>query len=699
MRGVKDFLKPWKELGFIFNDPADKENYVTMCPFSGKADKLVVNKYTGLWNSLNTSNGGNLEQFLHKFFELCLRDTTEKDLHPLATNRQTPTTAFKGHVAINMINNKFMFMMVDPEGKATTLSQCTPGKKLKRLSICKTSMYGTQEVKASKGTIYIVEGEWDWVILKWLLIANGDPSLVVCVPGAHMFKEDYAPLFNGKDVKICFDNDEAGFEGCEKHAKILRPVVRDLQFLVWPSDTEPAYDVRDFITVHAGAPSYKAPTKIQGTYKVFLNLFYPQTKKEKEVPTPEEPKKEDVEIPSVKEVEDVFAKWLEMKTFDPLTVLFGSIFANKLDGDPVWLLLVGPPGDGKTELIMTFNKSPLIETVTTLTPAALISGYRFKEGADPSLLLKINNRILAIKDFTTILSANTYQRDEIFAILRDAYDGYVEKVFGTGIKKSYHSKFGIIAGVTGIIDKYSGNISSLGERFIRFNMGRFMTDEDEDARMEKAVGNINREKGMRDELQNIVWRMVEKSLPKILPRHNPEQKAILRACAKFTAAMRATVVIDKYTQEILVQPFKEVGTRLVKQYTKQAVGMCVYKDKKEVDEEIMRLSIQIAIDTCPILRWKFVERIYKATAGFPGKGMYQQEIEKATHMSSSSVSRTLNELMVLNIVSRIELANPTGFSAAMSYRLIPSIENMMIKMKIPFDKPTPKGKTPTKFTI
>ena len=42
----------------------------------------------------------------------------------------------------------------------------------------------------------------------------------------------------------------------------------------------------------------------------------------------------------------VFRRWLYLPDPTALYAVLGAVAANRLAGDPVWLLLVGPPGSG-----------------------------------------------------------------------------------------------------------------------------------------------------------------------------------------------------------------------------------------------------------------------------------------------------------------------------------------------------------------
>ncbi|HPS55665.1 MAG TPA: hypothetical protein PLP05_08705, partial [Sedimentisphaerales bacterium] len=182
-------------------------------------------------------------------------------------------------------------------------------------------------------------------------------------------------------------------------------------------------------------------------------------------------------------------KYLVIGNDEYIDVIFGVIFANRLDSKPVWLYLVSSPSSGKTEIVQSLSSSPVIYSLSHLTANTLISGKILKEGEkDPSLLPKLDGKTLIIKDLTALLSGRRETLMEIMGQLRDAYDGTAKKVFGTGKETEYKSKFGVIAAVTNIIDKHSGILAALGERFITY---RCPTPSEEEQRKRCFVASHN----------------------------------------------------------------------------------------------------------------------------------------------------------------------------------------------------------------
>jgi len=256
----------------------------------------------------------------------------------------------------------------------------------------------------------------------------------------------------------------------------------------------------------------------------------------------------------------------------------------------------------------------------------------------------------------------------------------VDKFFGTGEKKSYVSRFGILAGVTPAIDGYASLGASLGERFLKFRLDRTVMAEDEDERIRRAISNINSESKMKDELQNMAYRYLEKKMPEKLPTMPTEFLTRIIYLAKFTAKLRGSVPKDKYTQEMTAEPITEIGTRLAKQYMKLAMGIAIHFDLEEVNAEVMRIIAQVAVDTCPGLISSLVVKIYHETKDDPAREVGQDWIVDATGLTSGTVSRMIGDLMPLKVLER----RRGEHRVKCFYRLHPALEVLIAKAN-PFE--------------
>ena len=107
---------------------------------------------------------------------------------------------------------------------------------------------------------------------------------------------------------------------------------------------------------------------------------------------------------------------------------------RKLDGDPVWLMLVGGSGVGKTERLIPLAVMRDVVLESSITgPAALLSGTAKKErakNATGGLLRKLpeGGGMLLLKDFTSIIDMHRDARAEVLAALREIYDGRWDRI-------------------------------------------------------------------------------------------------------------------------------------------------------------------------------------------------------------------------------------------------------------------------------
>src|SRR6266542_905419 len=178
----------------------------------------------------------------------------------------------------------------------------------------------------------------------------------------------------------------------------------------------------------------------------------------------------------IAEVVTVFRRWLHLPDPAPLLAVLGAVAANRLDGDPVWLLLVGPPGGGKSELLQAVSCLPNVFPAATLTEAALLSGTPKKEHADGAkggLLRAIGEfGIIVAKDFGSVLSMNRDARAAVLAALREVYDSAWTRHVGTdgGRTLTWTGKVGLIAGCTPTIDRHYAVMGAMGERFVLYRL-------------------------------------------------------------------------------------------------------------------------------------------------------------------------------------------------------------------------------------
>lgn len=342
------------------------------------------------------------------------------------------------------------------------------------------------------------------------------------------------------------------------------------------------------------------------------------------------------------DVIEAIETYLAISDPEAVDVIMATAIAIHLPGDPLWLLVVAPPGGAKTELLRTINGSQVV-TISTLTPHTLISGLK-GDAEKTDLLPKLDGKLLVIKDFTSILSKKPEDATAIYADLREAYDGYLEKSFGSGVgTKCYHSRFGIIAAVTPAMDMYRNVHALLGERFLRVNIRS--QQESAIRRASEVEGN---EKEMRDELAGAVGAYLARAGEWVDDSIVIEQRQLeqMRALAHVYATLRSSIIRDR-RRVVLYSPEPEIGTRLVKQLMRLGKALANWRERLLVTAEDYITVRRVALDGIPKNRLACLKALLAAD-GWIGT----QKVGDVATQATDTARETLEDLWLLGVIDR-----------------------------------------------
>jgi hypothetical protein len=310
--------------------------------------------------------------------------------------------------------------------------------------------------------VWHVEGEWDRLAMLWLLREAERSDIVVAVPGAGTFKADWIGAYAGKSVTAVYDADEAGDKGGIKAESKLVAVAKQLRFVQWPDSSPPGWDLRDFIVARSESGEGWAEAALEELEA--LSRAHPRRHEaggegagdDEEDPSGQLPPG----LPPLQEgmTFDELAACFDERLLltpdmrDALKVMCAVALSTDVRTDPLWVYIVGTPGAGKTMMLQAFQGSTRCVFRSTVTAHGLVSGW--KEG-DPSLIPLLSGKSFVLKDMTEVLSMPPMERDQIFATLRGAFDGSVDKSFGNGVHRVYNrlceppfERFSMLAGVT-----------------------------------------------------------------------------------------------------------------------------------------------------------------------------------------------------------------------------------------------------------
>lgn len=277
-------------------------------------------------------------------------------------------------------------------------------------------------------------------------------------------------------------------------------------------------------------------------------------------------------------MEKTFAKWLLLEDKGVLRILFGAFLAHLLGGDPVWLFLIAPPVGAKTELLSAFYSVPKLYPISELTAKTFASGLDTPHG-DPSLLARLSDEVLILKDFTTVLEISRDDRQAILAQLREINDGRFDKAWGTGKELRWRWRLGFLAGVTPVIDRHQAVLSVLGERFVQLRIQQPNREQAATA----AMSSVGSEIVMREELPKSVAGCLAKIGIPEAPTVSEDIRKRLAKLADFTTRARSGVIRDGYKRSLDYAPEPEAPTRFARQLLSLARGGAATRGTMEVD--------------------------------------------------------------------------------------------------------------------
>ena len=345
------------------------------------------------------------------------------------------------------------------------------------------------------------------------------------------------------------------------------------------------------------------------------------------------------------DVEATFARWIRDEDPIPTRVVVTTYAANQnLDGDPVWAMLVGGSGVGKTERLTALNGLPDVVLASSITgPAALLSGSRRQERAADATggllrTLPEGGGHLIIKDFTSILEMHRDARAEVLAAFREVYDGQWIRHIGTdgGRTLTWTGRLGLLAGCTTAIDSAHAVMSVMGTRFVlvRLHSTRDIAGS--------ALDHVGREAQMRNELREAMRGLLEHLSGTPHPI-DADARAHLVALSSYVALARSPVDRD-HQGEIRLVLDPEAPTRLTVMLGQlwRAAGL-IGLDRSSAWAMVYR----VGMDSIPKLRRALLDHLATCL-----RSASTTDLAEAVEHPSRTTRRALEDLVAHQLVVR-----------------------------------------------
>lgn len=638
--------KLYEFFGVELGESNGSGQFVTDCPFCGREKHFYVGEENSLYRCQDAKCGeeGNPYTFLEKTFQIAKAGTTDFALKRLSYKRQKfhKEAYHDPNIAWCKDRKTFLFADRNTEGRIVNLAQWRgePGTPVIGAPDCSQHLFGLDELQ-EKGPIFICEGRWDRLALRWLLkkinFCDGQWT-VLGAPGATNMPKGDLKYLEGRDIYLLYDNDEAGRNGTKIAIKKLSGTVGSIHLLDWQENRFPdKYDIEDYVR--------DTPDRLDAAWIELLSWCYAYQPGAD--PTVKPPRLERNTIDEI--LQDFTDTGIHMYPglTDFLVLSLGVVHSTRYEGEPLWLYGIGDPGRGKSLVLESTLASPSCLYRTSVTHKAFISGFR-NEGNDVSLLNLLPGKALIVKDWSNVLSLPHVEQEQLVALLREAYDGKIIRNYGNNVYREYppadspfkDCRFSVVAGVTKEI--HGRSHAGLGERFLKYEIP--CTQADNIRAMMAALDDSWKTHERQVHRAAAVSAFLNRNLPANLPVIPKWFKERLIAVSQFVGLSRSPV--SRTNGDLDYSPSPESGTRVAKQLLKFAHGICLARNLSEADTECYRLIKKVAWDTAHGWRRELYRTLYDEE-----EHLNSHQIAEISGLSLGTTHRQLHDMKALQMVT------------------------------------------------
>ncbi len=327
----------------------------------------------------------------------------------------------------------------------------------------------------------------------------------------------------------------------------------------------------------------------------------------------------------------------------------------------LWLLFVGVPSSGKTDLVRLIKDADATYYLDNLTQNAFVSGERSsKSNKVYDLLPLIDKKCLIIKDWTSIFSLDEKMTKKLLGDLVGIYDKEFTKFSSRRGNISYSSAFSQLGCITpATLNRHTQYMNMVGPRFLCYTMPPTSFD-DEIISYEIIFSNKDRsliEKEARLYASSYLNQLTQRAFD-IKPL-SQEVKDYLRLAAELMADCRGIVLLQsasfkneegedvKYYEVLDVQI--EAPWRAIQQLIALSKYLAFVVGKDEVGIEELAIIKEVVISSMPADRSQALRTIKEHEGTITAK-----ELADLSEKSTKTSRRLLDELVALKALEKIK---------------------------------------------
>jgi len=342
--------------------------------------------------------------------------------------------------------------------------------------------------------------------------------------------------------------------------------------------------------------------------------------------------------PTLEILYSIYKKYLYIQDTNRIDVVLAVALSRKLEGLPLWLFIVGPSGDGKTEQIKALDDGGITtKRLDNITSRTLIQGEKSREN---DLMPQLKDKLILISDFAQFLKLHPDEKGQVWAQLRQLYDGEMFRATGlTGAPKGYKDiKTTMLVGTTPAIDSQILIFQELGTRELLYRTEEVLNCEE---LTEKVWNNENYESEMKQALNDVTLKYLSGREVKRV-EITQKVKETLKDWTEYLRIMRASAETDCSTGELINLVYPEMPTRCLKQLKR--LFICLKNlDDNYSDEKALQVIARVIESSITPLRKNVLMQVINNNPSISTSQVAQNlKVGKKTAYTHLNVLRALN---------------------------------------------------------
>lgn len=333
-----------------------------------------------------------------------------------------------------------------------------------------------------------------------------------------------------------------------------------------------------------------------------------------------------------------------------IDVVLATALTYNHECGPLWLIIVGPPSSGKTEILRSLRQYKDTVFIESITGRTLFTGMRNAMGVlernKQDYLLMIN------KDFGSIMAKPSTERGVILQQLRGVFDGeYIDETGGGKGTIEWRNRLNFLSASTQDIESVASQaaLADLGERFLYYKM----KPEGDEIVRKKAMLSISGHKSDKT-MRNVV----ASAMLGVLKTYDgfdastikfPDTIAgwLVELCM-VAVKLRTRVKRDSYRKGVIeYKPSPEGVMRMLKSAKGLLLGLTIVRGKKESDIKDYALVARVVMDSIPSYRKTILK-----TQHFSDKWMTPKEMAAITNISAYACELIMDDFHVVGMADK-----------------------------------------------